>query len=253
MKKIKKYIKISLADIVGLFIFIFLFTAGCLKEQGKIEIGKGGTQKVFSFSGIITKDTVWDGVIQVEDDVLVPKGVSLTIRPGAKIIIKEKDTSKNEPLFLSPYNEILIRGKIIARGEKNKPIIFSGAGKSPDGIYWAGIILDESEECTLKFCEIKNAYTGIDCLESAFIIENNLFEKNKYAIISSGGNSELKIRGNTISKNYAGVYSIFSSKGEITGNKIENNEEEGIFIGTGSNLILKDNNINHNKYDIRQE
>ncbi|MDD5772709.1 MAG: right-handed parallel beta-helix repeat-containing protein [bacterium] len=252
MKEIKSLIKIFMADFVGLFIII-LFTAGCLKGPGKAGMDQGETQRVFSFSGIITKDAVWSGVVQIEDDLLIPKGINLTIQPGTKIIIREKDTSKNEPLFLSPYNEILVRGKIIAKGKEDRPIIFSGEGKARDGIYWAGIILDRSEECTLKFCEIKNAYAGIDCLESAFIVENSLFEKNKYAIISSGGNSGLKIRGNTISKNYAGIYCIFYSTGEITGNKIENNEEEGIFIGARSNLILKDNNINYNKYDIRQE
>ncbi|MEW6088761.1 MAG: right-handed parallel beta-helix repeat-containing protein [bacterium] len=235
------------------FIVIFLLTSGCLKNPQAGKINPGQREKIYLFSGIITKNTVWDGIIQIDDDLLIPKGVKLIIQPGTKIKIKEKDSSKNEPLFLSPYNEILIRGKIIARGEVNNPIIFYGEGKSMDGIFWAGIILDQAEDGIFNFCKIQNAFTGIDSLKSSPVIEENIFEKNKYAFVSSGEISYPKIAKNVIRENYAGFYGIFSSRGELTGNWIENNEEEGIFIGIKSNLILKGNNFSGNKYDVRQE
>ncbi len=252
MEKIKNINKIFMAGFVGLF-FIILITAGCLKNPGKAEINQGETQRVFFLSGIITKDTVLSGVIQIEDDLLIPKGVNLTIHSGTKIIIREKDTSKNEPLFLSPYNEILVRGKIIAVGKEDRPIIFSGEGKSKDGIFWSGIILDGAEKSVFKFCKIQNAFIGIDSIRSSPVIEENIFIKNKYAVISSGENSYPKVNRNIISENYAGFYGIFSSKGELTGNKIENNEEEGIFTGRGSDITLKNNEFNKNKYDIKQD
>ena len=251
MKKIKIHKAISIADYVGIFIII-LFASGCIKDPGKVEIDQGGNQRVFSFSGIITKDTVWDGIIKIEDNVLVPAGVVLTIQPGSKIIIREKDTSKNEPMFLSAYNEILVRGRIIARGKEDNLIIFSGEGKSKDGIYWAGIILDHAEKAVFSFCKIQNAFTGIDSIRSSPVIEQNIFLKNKYAIISSGENSYPKIKRNIIRENYAGFYGIFFSKGELSGNKIENNEDEGIFTGFGSDITLKNNNIKKNKHDIKR-
>ncbi|MFH1287452.1 MAG: right-handed parallel beta-helix repeat-containing protein [bacterium] len=215
------------------------------------KISLTGFAGLFIFSGIITENTIWDGIVEVENDVLVPAGVTLTIRPGTKIIIKEKDSSKNEPLFFSPYNEILIRGEILAEGKKDNPIIFSGEGKSMDGIFWAGIILDQAENGVFNFCKIQNAFTGIDSLNSSPVIEENIFEKNRHAIISSGEASYPKITKNIIRENYAGFYGIFSSGGELVENRIENNEEEGIFIGINSEFILKDNNVNKNKYDIK--
>lgn len=253
MKRTKNLIKIYSAGFAGLFVVIILFTAGCLKGQGNVEIVQGETQRVFSFSGIINKDTVWNGVIQIEDDVLVPAGVVLTIQSGAKIVIREKDSSKNEPLFLSAYNEIVIRGKVIAMGKEDDPIIFSGEGKSKDGIFWAGIILDHAEEAIFKFCKIQNAFTGIDSIRSSPVIEENIFINNKYAVISSGENSYPKINRNIIKENYAGFYGIFYSRGELAGNKIENNEEEGIFTGHGSDITLKNNSFNKNKYDIKRD
>lgn len=217
------------------------------------QISLTSFMSLFIVSGIITKDTVWNGTVKVEDDVLVPAGVTLTIQPGANIIIKEKDSSENEPLFFSPYNEILIRGGIIANGEKDNPIIFSGSGKSADGIFWAGIILDCAESGVFNFCKIQNAFTGIDSLKSSPIIEESVFEKNRYAIISSGETSSPKIIKNIITGNYAGVYGIFSSRGELVENKIENNEEEGVWTGVNSKFTLSNNNISKNKYDIKQE
>lgn len=200
-------------------------------------------------SGIMTRDTIWDGIIEVDDDILVPAGVTLTIQPGANIIIKEKDSSENEPLFLSTYSEILIRGKIIARGEKDNPITFSGSGES----LWGGIILDNAEDGFFSFCKIQNAFIGIDSLKSSPIIEECVFERNRYAIISSGETSSPKIIKNIITGNYAGVYGIFSSKGKLVENRIENNEEEGVLTGVNSKFTLTNNTISKNKYDIKQE
>lgn len=200
-------------------------------------------------SGIMTRDTIWDGVIEVDDDILVPAGVTLTVQPGTKIIVKEKDSSENEPLFLSTYSEILIRGKIIAKGEKDNSITFSGGG----GAFWGGIILDNAEDGFFSFCKIQNAFIGINSLKSSPIIEECVFERNRYAIISSGETSSPKIIRNIITGNYAGVYGIFSSGGELIENKIENNEEEGVFTGVNSKFILSNNAIGKNKYDIKQE
>jgi hypothetical protein len=38
-------------------------------------------------------------------------------------------------------------------GKEDSPIIFSGEGKSDDGIFWAGIILDQAEAGDFKFCK----------------------------------------------------------------------------------------------------
>ncbi len=68
-----------------------LFLAGCagLKTKKVSPAPEMITQEV---SGLIEKDTVWQGNILVTETVEVGKGVTLRIMPGARInfLVKEK-------------------------------------------------------------------------------------------------------------------------------------------------------------------
>ncbi|MBM3131985.1 MAG: hypothetical protein FJZ95_02985, partial [Chloroflexi bacterium] len=72
--------------------------------------------------GIISEDTTWtkgDEPYKLTQQVIVPKGVTLTIEPGTTIVAE-----KEGDMFL------LDDGKIIAMGTPENPIIFDGKGKS---------------------------------------------------------------------------------------------------------------------------
>jgi len=80
-------------------------------------------------------------------------------------------------------------------------------------------------------------------------INNNIFDNNNYGIYSSGSNNT-KITGNVFQKgvNIGGVGAVISlvgSANEISGNQFQDNDTEGVVLGSLA-VISKNNNINNN-------
>src|SRR5512138_1806196 len=70
----------------------------------------------FAVAGVITTDTVWQGDVTLQDDILVPAGVTLTIRPGTIVRVASAESTKTDPEFLTPLTEITVRGTLKVDG-----------------------------------------------------------------------------------------------------------------------------------------
>ncbi len=90
----------------------------------------------------IIEDTTWEGRIRITGDVYVKQGATLTIKPGTVIRFNriepklEEEDGRNMVSLGSPYfagAEIIVRGRIIAVGEKDKPIIFTSSEPHSQG------------------------------------------------------------------------------------------------------------------------
>ena len=98
-----------------------LLASGCQKTQ-VLEVSKL----------TISKDTTWSGNILLAGDVYVEPGVTLTIAPGTIVKFKRIDETSDQNLFDidSPYYpqaELIIRGKLIAKGTDKQKITFTSA------------------------------------------------------------------------------------------------------------------------------
>src|SRR5574340_386411 len=91
-------------------------------------------------AGVIVKDTVWQGEVRVIEDILVPEGVTLTIRPGTSIKVVSAESTKTDPEYMSPLTEVTIRGRLLVEGNEKSPVEFSGEERKPGS--WAGIVID---------------------------------------------------------------------------------------------------------------
>lgn len=175
--------------------------------------------------GTLSTDTRWYGEIQVKGDVTVPKGVTLSIDPGTRIVIDAKsDATKSgkDPKHV----EITILGRILAEGTTNEgKIIFTSSASQPQMYDWYGIIIKNlTEPSRLKHCIIEYGYKGITCYGSSPEISNCEIRYNQYAGVSSEVRSNPVIRNSTLSGNeFAGLLCELASNPVVEKNVISQN------------------------------
>ena len=146
--------------------------------------------------GAITHDTTWKGRVLVAGDVLVPEGVTLTIAPGTDVMFMSSESSKIEPAFLSMQTEIMVRGRLVAVGEKGKEITFGPApedinGKRPERGDWGGVIFDgpESGKSRIADARFTKADTALTFYGSSPHISGCSIDDCRYGIVSMGGST----------------------------------------------------------------
>ncbi len=142
----------------------------------------------------VPKTTTWSGEIYLIGDVVIPSGVTVTIRAGTVINFRP-DTDVYESGLDTNISEIVIQngGSLVANGTVQNPIIFqssfradstdpSGEGWRPEikfknsegkdeyrDLYfnpskddWGGIKVEEGGVLTLQNCRIYDAKVGVD-------------------------------------------------------------------------------------------
>ncbi|UFS70321.1 right-handed parallel beta-helix repeat-containing protein [Geomonas sp. RF6] len=136
---------------------------------------------------VLTSDTTWKGEVIVEEDILVPDGVTLTIAPGTTVKVGAAESSKTDPEYLSPLTEITVRGVLRAEGDERHPILFQAGGERKESA-WAGIIVDGGES-RLAACRIESAESGVYLLRGRLRIDGSTVTGNRYGIVLQGRES----------------------------------------------------------------
>lgn len=175
---------------------------------------------------VLTTDSVWRGSILIDGQVMVAKGVTLTIEPGTDIAFVRKDLNQDG----LGDGTLIIEGRLRALGTRAQPIRFRSAAADPQPGDWLEIHSNFSKEIHLRYCEIRDsAYTlhahftrGIveDCHihhnidgcrlgEATFTLRHNLIEHNQGKGINFR-NATVDIRRNIIRRNGAGIF-LFES------------------------------------------
>lgn len=98
----------------------------------------------------LTKNETWTGNINLNGDINIPKGLSLTIKPGTIIKVKK----------LSSLLVINVLGKLIANGESSKIIELRSVESSATDSDWGGIVSQYDIEASYML--LKNAKVGIN-------------------------------------------------------------------------------------------
>ncbi len=182
--------------------------------------------------GVIKKDAEWSGTVLVTGDVLVPDGITLKIDPGAKVLFVSSESSKIEPLYLSMQTELLVRGKLLAKGTEKEPIIFSSAGRDEDGNRitpkkgcWAGLIFDgqDSSDSVVSYASITFADSAITTINASPVFNFCNLTNGNYGISCLGESWPLVYSCN-IAGNDFGVLSGKGAEAGIDQTKVENNK-----------------------------
>ena len=111
--------------------------------------------------GELKADETWTENMQLTGKVIVPKGKTLTIQAGTKILVQGN-------------YRLQVLGKILVNGTALAPVTISGATN------WEGIKLEKCDPLSkIQYATISNALTGIGALESQFTINNVTFKNNR--------------------------------------------------------------------------
>lgn len=183
--------------------------------------------------GVLKKSMVWDSKmnpIVVTSDVIVPDSFSLDIKAGCDI-------------RFDGYFMIMVKGRLLANGTQEKPIVFTSNSSEPASSDWNGIIFSGAKSGgALNFCKIRYAFKNLVWKTNATISEC-VFSDNNYALYFSFSKSS-KVLKNKFFKNNYGIYCDYSSP-EILGNKIVENQY-GVYCILSSSPIIGQNDITAN-------
>jgi parallel beta-helix repeat protein len=213
----------------------------------------------------LTKDTTWSGDIIVTGDVHVPPGVTLTIAPGTKVRFRKIEADSDRNLFGpdSPYYpqaEIIVTGRMIARGTPDKPILFTSAEGKPQPADWGSLNFLGSTGNVVENCRIEYAYNGVHAHGAQVTVKDNTFRRNGVAISFKkeeeakgtpgfGIPADLLVSGNLIAENKGGI-NIRMSRAVITRNTIRDNKFFGIWVKEECQGEIRRNTITGNQKGI---
>ena len=205
-----------------LFLLSFLFSLQTLsaKVEGSITT-----------SGVLSQDEVWSGQVHVTGDVVIPEGITLTVRAGTFITFSG-DGSDNDvetvvlnELWLDKSN-LIVRGDLIIQGKEDSRVIIGGPSfgldKPTSANWWGGIIFEGLNVGSLiEYAEIR--YTDV-------------------ALVFTGS-SLAWIVNSTIADNDVGIMTFDFSSPRIIGNRIEKNTLWGISCYDFSFPMISENSI----------
>ena len=234
--------------------FICVLTAfycGCQGETFNLDVG--GTSEIIEKSGELTENEVWDGRIYITDTVVVPAGITLTIRSGTIVGFEPIDTPSH----------LIVHGELYAEGSPDRMIVFGSLGRQreqepapetetpftstasdydttgmeenmgsqtqitltadpPKAGDWAGIQIEaDSPNSRLTYCRIQHATIGITCRTDAVQIERCLLSENKTGVLSE--NTSPTITSNEFNRNGTGTQFRGSASSDVEYNEFTAN------------------------------
>lgn len=228
-------------------------------------------------SGEISQNVKWRGDIYINGDIVIPRGITLSIEEGSRILFKPQTDVQNSGK--DPQRaELIINGILQIRdGNAQNKVVFTSESTNPQMNDWYGIVIKNlNDQSIIESTIIEFGYKGITCYGSAPVIRGCEIQFNHNSGIScevkaapeisqcvlfgngfAGINCELAsspvISECTITQNNYGVI-IFSrsapdlgsnpgTSGKSKGNnRIYNNFEYDIY-NHAANMIYAQNNV----------
>ena len=182
---------------------------------------------------LITGDVVWRGRVDLQEDVYVPEGATLTLAAGAEVVAHKAISTSIDPEFLSPETEIMVRGRLLIRGEPEAPVIFRAA----DGGGWAGIIAVGPGRVEAANARISGARSAVELFGAGLAAADCEFSGNRYGVVAHGGRSRARLRGCLVRGNDYGI-AAFSGAVVSTDTPVEGNRREQVFAPVAAPAVV---------------
>jgi parallel beta-helix repeat protein len=196
---------------------------------------------------VIAADTVWDGAVLIEGQAVVKKGATLTLSPGTTVRFAWTDEDADG----IGDGELRVEGRLLARGTRERPIVFTSAREAPAPKDWTFVILNLSRGSVIERCVFEYAFTGLQLHFTTAEVRNNVFRRNFEALRFS--TAEVRIERNDIVDNAYGIrYEARGSATTVAGNRIAGNEY-GFFpvIRSGGGATIAGNCVESLTYNVK--
>uniref|UniRef100_A0A831XKY0 Right-handed parallel beta-helix repeat-containing protein n=1 Tax=Geobacter metallireducens TaxID=28232 RepID=A0A831XKY0_GEOME len=156
-------------------------------------------------AAVLTSDTVWQGSVTVADDILIPEGVTLTVRAGTVVTVAAAESTKTDPEYLSPLTEITVRGTLAVEGTEKSPVRFAGQEKQAGS--WAGIIVDGGT-ATIRGGSVTDADSGVAVAEGTLSLAGSTLRNNRYGLVAQGAKARVAVADSRIVDNDYGIFTL---------------------------------------------
>ena len=182
--------------------------------------------------GRIYKDTVVPaGTHSVVGDLIVAKGVTLTVSPGAILRFNSSDDMAGG--VDTARIELIVEGRLVAKGSSTQKINMSDSSNSTSHSRWYGIRIQTGANADFDHANLKNARYGLDnygttsftnssasynqygaYVRSGSLTANSskFFRNSGYGVYSTAGTTKLSYTQIYRNSSY-GVYAYFTSSG----------------------------------------
>jgi hypothetical protein len=178
-------------------------------------------------------------VLTVEQSPYLISGIVL-VKSGASLIIKPGTTIWSDGLGF------IVKGRILAEGEKNNQIRFDSVSREP----WKGItIANDNTRSYLKHVEIRNADIALNTYNAVVDLSGLIITNNNWGIVAR--NTKLTLNNSVIRDSKNVGISARNSSVEMRHNHITNNEAGGVQF-KGSTADIKNNGFfNNGNWDLK--
>ncbi len=185
--------------------------------------------------GKLLADGIWRGTVILADDFQVPRGRTLRILAGTRILVRQAETTKTEPEYLDNATEFLVRGRLLVEGTASRPVVFERlpAGETGDGdSRWGGIIFAGGEG-ELRHGHISGAETGLTLLGSSPAVTELTVDGVRQGIVIHRGSAP-RLSRVSVRAEEGGISCWPGSSPTLDGVSALAGEHEGLLVAPGA-------------------
>lgn len=184
---------------------------------------------------------VWEGTHRVTSFLEVPEGVTLRLMPGTvlQFVFDDRDGDGYGD------NGLRVRGRIIAAGTEEEPVLLTSAEGEPRPGDWEGLLLDESQENLFENCTIEYARHALHTHFSSGRITKSRLVRNIEG--TRLGDSRFEISYSLIRDNESKGLNFRACANHIHHNTITANGTGVFLFETDTRSVMEMNNIHGNE------
>ncbi len=199
----------------------------------QVVVGTTDGNPVVLSDTVITRDTVWQGEIIIQGVVAVKRGTTLLIRPGTTVRFRKTDRDNNDV----GDGEILVEGRLIARGTPENRIVFTSAEDKPAAGDWSYLqFLASNRGNIIEHCQFEYAFAGVMIHYADVKIRDTLFRNNNRGLHYN--TADLDVDHSTFVNNRIGIrFMRMEGNVRITNNHITRNDIGVLFVRQHVNAV----------------